>query len=893
MALTLEQMTRLDRLFEQVLDLDRAGRERWLKALPESEHDLLPMLRRALLEDPLGPLTTLPRFEVVEPACAVRIGQRIGPYTLIRRLGKGGMAQVWLARRADGAYEREVALKLPVALHAREDISQRFARERDILAALEHPHIARFYDAGVSHDGLPYLALEYVPGKTLVAWCDTQKLGMVERIRLFLPILDAVQYSHARGVLHRDIKPSNVMVTDTGQVRLLDFGVARMLEQDDATLTRAYGPVLTLEYASPEQLNDESLSPASDVYSLGVLLFELLTGRLPHRPEGTGAPSAAPVVEKPSTQLDPPAAARRASNAARLRQALRGDLDAIVLKALARDPARRYASVADMAQDLKCYLDGKPVQARGDSPGYRWGWWLWRYRITLVASAVMLLLAAGAGYRLLVPRPQAGIAGDAFASAPGAAIDKSIAVLPFLDLSEKRDQEFLSDGLSEEVIDHLAQSADLRVISRTSSFYFKGKQATVGEIARALGVSYVLEGSVRRAGDQLRVTVQLIRAADGTHLWSKTYDPVALDVLQLQSQIATAVTNALQATLLGDPATASELGGTQNPRAYDAYLRGKSLARLSESEENLLARIGAYQDALRLDPGFAKAYVGLADAQRLYASNYALGADVNERLRKSRAAAESALRLEPHLGEAHAALAETLVEGFLDFNAALSEYERAVAYSPTNADVLMDSGLLMVALGQVDAGLERVRRAVSYDQLNGRAYRILTQALIQARHYPEAIDASNRLQSLDPTDARAPARRGLAQLLLGRYEAARQSCEGPRQNWVSRLCLAIVYNKLHQREKAQAQFAAMQSQWGDTLAYQYVQIYAQWGETAKALDWLETAYRLPDPGMFWIKSDPLLEPLGSQPRFVALLKKLKLERDASPGAAAPVATAVP
>ena len=530
------------------------------------------------------------------------------------------------------------------------------------------------------------------------------------------------------------------------------------------------------------------------------------------------------------------------------------------------------------------------MQARRDSPGYRYGWWLRRYRITLAATAAVLVLAVGATYQMLGARAQPGVAGDAFSSPPTTVIDKSIAVLPFVDMSEKKDQEYFSDGLSEELIDRLAQAADLRVISRTSSFYFKGKQTTVSEIARTLGVSHVLEGSVRKFGNQLRVTAQLIRAADGTHLWSRTYDPEPKNVLVLQTQIATAVTNALQATLAGDAAAGNEAGGTQDPHAYDAYLRGKSLARLNDNEDNLLARIDTYQQALRLDPLFARAYVGLADAQRSYAGNYALGGDIAERQRKARAAAESALRLEPQLGEAHAALAGVLAEGYLDFGGALEEYGRAVSYSPNNSDVLMDSGLLMAAMGQVDEGVARVRRAVAFDQLNTRAYRYLTYALIAARRYREAIDASNRGLNVDPSDVRALARRGLAQLLLGQYDAARQSCETPKQNWLSSLCLAIVYDKLHRQPQAQAQFVAMQTRWGDSLAYQYAEIYAQWGDSAKALDWLEAAYRLPDPGMYWIKKDSLLDPLRSQARFTALLAKLKLDRDL-PASPSPGATA--
>src|ERR1700691_1320631 len=217
-------------------------------------------------------------------ASGLNAGDFVGPYELIRLLGAGGMAEVWLARRADGAFKRDVALKLPLLTRRRSDLEQRFVHERDILASLEHPNIARFYDAGVDTEGLPYLSMEYVKGQTLLGWCDTQVLGVEERLALFLQVLDAVKYAHEKHVIHRDLKPSNIFVTESGQVRLLDFGVAKLLEQeaDQTQISRIYGQALTPDYASPELLRGEPVDPRSDVYSLGILLYELLTGTRPY-----------------------------------------------------------------------------------------------------------------------------------------------------------------------------------------------------------------------------------------------------------------------------------------------------------------------------------------------------------------------------------------------------------------------------------------------------------------------------------------------------------------------------------------------------------------------------------------------------------------------------------
>jgi len=257
----------------------RRGRRRWLEQLAPEHRELEPALRQALLppdEASSGPiqLDTLPKIDAGDSttqASGLEPGARVGPYQLVRPLGAGGMAEVWLAQRADGAFKRDVALKLPMLSRLRRDLAQRFAHERDILAGLEHIHIARFYDAGVSADGLPYLAMEYVPGEPLTAWCDAHKLGLRERIKLFLQVLDAVQYAHARQVIHRDLKPSNILATESSQVRLLDFGVAKLLAEPDehTQLTQLYGRALTPDYASPELVRGEAVDAVSDIYSLG------------------------------------------------------------------------------------------------------------------------------------------------------------------------------------------------------------------------------------------------------------------------------------------------------------------------------------------------------------------------------------------------------------------------------------------------------------------------------------------------------------------------------------------------------------------------------------------------------------------------------------------------
>jgi TolB-like protein len=459
------------------------------------------------------------------------------------------------------------------------------------------------------------------------------------------------------------------------------------------------------------------------------------------------------------------------------------------------------------------------------------------------------------------------------ASAPPA---HSIAVLPFVNMSGDPKQDYFSDGLSEELLNSLAAVRDLQVAARTSSFMFKGKDVDVADIARKLNVGAVLEGSVRKDGSQVRITAQLINAVTGFHLWSHTYDRDLKNVLALQTEIATAVTKALQATLLADAAAVIEIGGTQNPAAFDAYLRAKSLDRGSLAKENTLARIAAYSEAVRVDPQFAKAYVGVANAQNVYANNYAPGAEVRSWFKKAHENSEKGLALAPELGEAHAAMGAVLERGYLDFARAEAEYDRALALAPNDVEVLLRSGTFFVTMGRTEAGLSNIRKAIALDQLNPGGYARLSVALTYAHRYSDAIEAADRALQFDANDTAIENFRGLNQLLLGKLDPARQSCATEKRTWAGRLCMAILYEKLHQHREAETELAAMQAELGESAAYQYAEIYTQWGNIPKALDWLESAYRLPDPGIGLLRVDTLIDPLRKEPRFQEIERKLNL-----------------
>jgi tRNA A-37 threonylcarbamoyl transferase component Bud32 len=391
-------------LFDQALDMPAPQRRRWLEELPQGQrahrHTLELLLADHAAVETLNFLHTLPKVGVVhEPVddAPDDAERTVGPYRLLRELGRGGMSTVWLAERVDGVLKRRVALKLPHPGLATRTFGERLARERDILASLAHAHIARLYDAGVTAQGQPYIALAYVEGQTLVEHCEARRLGLRERIALFQQVLEAVQYAHAHLVIHRDLKPSNVLVDDQGQVQLLDFGIAKLLVdgQAEATeLTLDVGQALTPDYASPEQIGGGAITTASDVYSLGVLLFELLAGIRPYRLERRGQAA----LERSVLEIDMPRPSTAARGAGHLpaARALRGDLDTIVLKALQTDPANRYPTADAFRQDLQRYLDGTAVLARPDAVAYRVGKFIRRHRVG-VALTVLVVLSLGAG----------------------------------------------------------------------------------------------------------------------------------------------------------------------------------------------------------------------------------------------------------------------------------------------------------------------------------------------------------------------------------------------------------------------------------------------------------------------------------------------------------------
>jgi TolB-like protein/Flp pilus assembly protein TadD len=505
-----------------------------------------------------------------------------------------------------------------------------------------------------------------------------------------------------------------------------------------------------------------------------------------------------------------------------------------------------------------------------------------RSKAALLATIAGLVVAIGylVANRLVLSKRFAEVGAPPESAAQNAAAaaftppPHSIAVLPFVNMSGDKEQEYFSDGLTEELLNSLTEINELQVAARTSAFSFKGKDTDIGTIARKLNVGSVLEGSVRRSGNTVRITVQLINAVTGFHLWSHTYDRDLGDVLKLETEIANAVASALKVSLLGDVATRIELGGTRNRAAFDAYLRGKKIGRTASASSEKQGAIAAYTEAIQLDPNYALAFAERSLEFSNYANFSAQGPAVHEAYERALADARTALSLAPALADAHYVMAVALRD-LLEFGPANEEYRRALELAPGSARMLVAYSRNAAEMGRTAEVISVGRRAITLDPLNFHVYRGVGIALKDARQYPEAVTAFRTSISLEPGFVRNHALLGRTYYAMGNLEVARAECEVASADEIGQSCLAVTYEKLGRHADAEAMLRRIESSFGDEHAYEYASIYAQWGDKAKALHWLETALRLRDSGLSSLKVDADLDSLRDEPRFQAIERELK------------------
>ena len=709
--------------------------------------------------------TRIPRENTSE------IGKRVGAYVITHEIGQGGMGTVYLAARADGYFEKQVAIKLLTSGANTEEVLRRFRSEREVLARLDHPNIARLLDAGTTDEGLPYFVMEYVDGMPVIEFVKAKQLAIADRLSLFLKICAAVEVAHRSSVVHRDLKPGNILVTAESEPKLLDFGIAKLIGNGMNSLeqTSLGQQRLTPISASPEQAQGEVVTTSTDVYALGVLLYEMLTGVRPHR-FLTRDPSREELVAVVCEQeAIPPSLAVKDRSIAR---ALRGDLDSIVLCALQKEPSRRYPSATEFAEDVRRHLAGKAVQARS-------GWtarrvldkvFVGRSREVSLAAILIGLTALGLVLWATVFRPPTSSKVINEQSTNNRLIsEKSIAVLPFDNFSGSEESSYFVDGVQDNILTDLAKVSELKVISRNSvASYRGGGKKKAGEIGRALGVSHVLEGSVQRSGDRIRVNAQLIDTRTETGVWAERYDRKIEDLFLLQSELAQTIVSQLKATLSPTEKAAIESRPTTDMPAYDLYLRAREAFLHFDSRKSIELAEGA----IARDPEFALAYCLLAESH-LYLYRY-MGEMTPQHLALAKEAADQAMRLAPDFAESHLAQAQYYYLGLRDFEQTLSELAKTT--SPSDKAKFIDlRALAERRIGKWKEAIRDAETAHDLDPNNPFVTTELIESYVAVRRYNDAIELADKaIAALAPKGSNAFWVSKCDSLIaLGRLEEAR------------------------------------------------------------------------------------------------------------------------
>lgn len=786
------------------------------------------------------------------------IGRRLGAYRIEREMARGGMGTIYEALRVDNEFRKRAAIKVVKRGMDTDYVLRRFRKERQILAALNHPNIALLLDGGTTDDGLPYFVMEYIEGKPLYKYCDGNQLSVTERLQLFLSICDAVHYAHQRQVVHRDIKPSNVLVTADGVPKLLDFGIAKLLKPDilgditrDSTGTEMR--LMTPEYASPEQIQGWPTSPATDVYSLGVLLYELLTGYRPYRLVNRAPHDIARVIceEAPpppsfvimrhddlfvaseATTLQQVYSTRKTTLES-LRQTLSGDLDTIIMRALEKEPESRYQSAEEFRADIERFLERKPISHLPKSP----------YLTPLAISA-----------------------------------ETSVAVfLSLADFSQTTDSrtDYLAIGLTDVLISRLSTISRLAVrpISSVLSYEPDSDPLMAG---RKLCVTYVLSGSLRRTGDMIDVTIQLLKVSDSQIIWSEQFDEKLGNLLNLVDRIGYRVAEAIVPDLTADERIRLSKRGTDNPQAHEAYLRGCFYWN-KLNEEGLAHAIVCYSQAIALDPNYALAYAGLAAYHNWLGSFTILPSA--ECAAAAYDAASTAVAIDPTLSQGYAALGQAILCRDFSWGRAKRQLLTAIDLNPNYSfgRILYSSQLTME--GRFSEALREAQIAQDLDPLGSLSSVNLIRCSYFARRIDDAFRLAKETVEMQPNNLQALLIASSLLSSLGRHEEAIDAAQK---------CVALIGKNSHTLSR----LGLAQAKAGDTQAAQivlqdmheiasrrYISPYhlalvnCSLGRAEQTLDLLDQAHESKDGKMLWMAVDPELDVLHGHRRFGELLAKL-------------------
>lgn len=781
-------------------------------------------------------------------------GTRLGPYEILAPLGAGGMGEVYRAR--DTRLKREVAVKvLPERLSGDREYRARFEREARAVAAISHPNILAIHDLG-QEGGLFFLVTELLEGETLRAKLVRERLSWRKALEIGSAIAEGLSAAHAKGIVHRDLKPENVFLTSEGLVKILDFGLARpgavpsavrTSVPTESVVTEAGTALGTVGYMSPEQVSGQPADARSDIFSFGCLAYEMLTGRRAFSRPSPGETMAAILRDHPP----------EISTAER---DLRPGLDRVVRRCLEKAPGERFQSASDLSFALEELLDSG-ISTAASAPSSR-------RTVLLLAAAAVVLLGTVLVLRL------SGRGG-------GAGRIESLAVLPLANLSGDPQQEYFADGMTEELITALAQIGALRVTSRTSAMRYKGAQKSVPEIARELRVDAVVEGSVLRVGDRVRIAAQLIQAPTDRHLWASNYERDLRDVLALQGEVARAIAGEVGVRLT--PQERSRLADkkTVNPEAYEAYLKGRYHSYRGTAVDAQKS-LDYFQQSVAKQPDYAAGYAGVANSYEQMAGSAYGVLSPKEAFPKAKVAAMRAVELDATLAEPHDSLGWNSFIFDRDWKTAEDQFQRALRLNPNYPNAHQSYATFLSRMGRFDEAIREVKRAQELDPLSLVGILDVGFVLHFARRDDEAIPWFRRVLDMDPNFLRAHWGLGLALVQKNKYDEAiaelQRAVELSGGGAGQMGSLGYAYAVAGRRAEALGIVEKLK----EISRERYVPpatvaiVFSGLGETDHALMWLEKANEERDPWITGLKVEPRFDSLRADPRFQELMRRVGL-----------------
>jgi len=778
-----------------------------------------PVDRTTPLPAPPGSMT-----RTAQAACGELIpgADFAGRYRILDELGRGGMGRVYKA--LDREISESIALKVLIpAFSADEKMVERFRNELKLARRISHKNVCRIFDLG-NCEGTYFITMEFVPGDNLKS--IIQMMGPLDPPRALAlagQVCDGLAEAHRLGVIHRDLKSSNIMIDREGSARIMDFGIAVAAETKGITDQGAL--VGTPEYMAPEQVEGKEVDRRADIYSLGIILFEMATGKVPF--EGR-TPLSIALMHRDIKPPDP----------RQLNDHTPAGLSGIIARCLEKSPAARYQKIEELAAELHGVAEGLADRGRrGPEPS-----------------------TAG-----LTPG--------------GSRILNTIAVLPFADLSPQKDQEYFCEGLADEIITALAKVRHLEVAARSSAFSPEFRAMDVREIGRRLGVAAVLEGSVRKVDNKLRITAQLLNVTTGYQIWSEKYERTLDDVFAIQDEITLALVDRLKVKLLGEEREALLKRHTDNPEAYNIYLMGRFYWN-KRTADGLKRGLECFSRAIQIDPSFARAYTGIADTYELFAYYWT---PPRPTLMKARAAAARAIELDPSLAEAHTSLAFAKHKLERDWDGAEREYRRAIELDPAYLWAHHWYSLFLAAMGRHQESFVEIKRALDIDPTLAQLNMVHGMLFYLARYFDRAVEELGKAVELDPHHVLAIFYLGLAHLECGRYDEAlvlvSRAAELNMNAGFFVQGIGYVHASAGRQDLARAVLAKVDEIKAKTHISPVYQafIHCRLGDYDKAFEWFDRAYEDGDHWLEFIKVWPGVDPVRTDPRYAALIEKLGLK----------------